>query len=274
MATATVRSPAVAGRFYPRNANDLRAEAQSYLSSPGKSETPVRAFGCIVPHAGYMYSGHVAGAVFARIEVPPLCVVMCPNHTGMGRALAVMSEGAWETPLGKVPIDAELAASLLHRFPALHEDAAAHRAEHAAEVELPFLQLRQPKLRFVPIALGTGQFEPLQELGHALADVIAAQNEPALLVASSDMNHYESDAATRVKDQQALERILTLDPRGLYDVVTQQGISMCGFGPAIAMLTAARQLGAKSAELVKYATSGDVSGDRALVVGYAGVVVV
>jgi len=274
MATATVRPPAVAGRFYPRNAEALRAEAQSYLFSPGKAGRPVRALGCIAPHAGYMYSGHVAGAVFARIEVPPLCVVMCPNHTGMGRALAVMSEGAWETPLGRVPIDAELAASLMHRFPALHEDAAAHRAEHAAEVELPFLQLRQPKLRFVPIALGTGQFEPLQELGHALADVIAAQKEPALLVASSDMNHYESDTATRVKDQQALERILSLDPRGLYDVVTQQGISMCGFGPAVAMLTAARQLGARSAELVKYATSGDISGDRDLVVGYAGVVVV
>ncbi len=273
MATATVRPPAVAGRFYPRNPNDLRAEAQSYLKAPDKAKRPVRAFGCLAPHAGYMYSGHVAGAVFARIEVPRLCVVMCPNHTGMGRALAVMSEGAWETPLGKVPIDAELAAPLMQRFPALHEDAAAHRAEHAAEVELPFLQLRQPKLRFVPIALGTGQFDLLQELGHALADVIAAQEEPVLLVASSDMNHYESDAATRVKDQQALERILTLDPRGLYEVVTQQGVSMCGFGPAVAMLTAARQLGAKSAELVKYATSGDISGDRDLVVGYAGIVV-
>ena len=274
MATVTLRHPAVAGRFYPRDPEDLRAEVQVYLSQAKPAqETLVRAIGCIAPHAGYIYSGHVAGAVFARIEIPERCVVMCPNHTGVGRALAMMSEGAWETPLGEVPIDTNLAAALKQRFPTLQDDPAAHRAEHAAEVELPFLQLRQPKLTFVPIALGTGQFEPLEQLGHALADVIAAQKEPVLIVASSDMNHYESDAVTRVKDQQAIERILTLDARGLYDVVTQQDISMCGFGPAVAMLTAARRLGARSAELVKYATSGDISGDRDMVVGYAGVVV-
>jgi MEMO1 family protein len=237
-------------------------------------QTPVRALGCIAPHAGYRYSGHVAGAVFARVEVPKRCIVLCPNHTGVGRALAMMSEGAWRTPLGDVPIDAELAGALKQRFPALQEDATAHRAEHAAEVELPFLLLRQPELRFVPIALGTGQFEVLEQLGKALADVVAAQSDPILIVASSDMNHYESDAVTRAKDQRAIERILTLDPRGLFDVVTQQDISMCGFGPAVVMLTGARQLGAKSAELAKYATSGDVSGDRDMVVGYAGVAVV
>jgi hypothetical protein len=275
MATTTLRHPAVAGRFYPRDPEDLRAEARGYLSqAKAGHDAPVKAIGCIAPHAGYMYSGHVAGAVFARMEIPQRCIVMCPNHTGMGHALSMMSEGAWETPLGEVAIDTDLATALKQRFPALYDDPAAHRAEHAAEVELPFLQLRQPELRFVPIALGTGQFEPLEQLGRALADVIAAQKDPVLIVASSDMNHYESDAVTRVKDQRAIERILTLDPRGLYDVVTQQDISMCGFGPAVAMLTAARQLGAKSAELVKYATSGDVSGDRETVVGYAGVVVV
>lgn len=266
-----VRQPAVAGRFYPRDAEELRAEASGYLSAAGTA--PVRAVGCIAPHAGYMYSGHVAGAVFARVEIPRRCIVLCPNHTGMGRALAIMSEGAWDTPLGEVPIDSELAALLKQRFPALEEDAAAHRAEHAAEVELPFLLIRQPELRFVPIALGTRQFEPLDQLGHALADVIAAQKDSILIVASSDMNHYESDVVTRVKDHRAIERILTLDPRGLYDVVTEQKISMCGLGPAVAMLIAARALGATSAELVRYATSGDVSGDREMVVGYAGVVV-
>jgi len=275
MSTTILRFPAVAGRFYPGDPDDLRAEAIGYLTpaSPA-SQAPVRALGCIAPHAGYMYSGHVAGAVFARAEVPKRCIVLCPNHTGMGRALAIMSEGAWETPLGAVPIDTELAAALKERFPALNEDSAAHRAEHAAEVELPFLTLRQPELRFVPIALGTREFEILEQLGKALADVVAAQQDPILIVASSDMNHYESDALTRVKDHRAIERILTIDPRGLFDVVTQQDISMCGFGPAVAMLTAARQLGAKSAELVKYATSGDISGDRDKVVGYAGVVVV
>ncbi len=274
MATTIVRHPAVAGRFYPGDPDDLRAEARGYLSQVNSTDqAAVRAIGCIAPHAGYMYSGHVAGAVFARVEVPRLCIVMCPNHTGIGRALAVMSDGAWETPLGDVPIDHELAQALKQRFPLLQEDSTAHRAEHAAEVELPFLLLRQPEIRFVPIALGTGQFEVLEQLGKALADVIAAQNEPVLIVASSDMNHYESDTVTRAKDHRAIERILTLDPRGLFDVVTQQDISMCGFGPAVAMLTAARQLGAKSGELVKYATSGDVSGDREMVVGYAGVVV-
>jgi len=274
MSATFLRAPAVAGRFYPGDPDDLRAEALGYLSEASSTnQAPVRALGCIAPHAGYMYSGHVAGAVFARIDVPRRCIVLCPNHTGMGRALAVMSEGAWQTPLGDVAIDGELAAALKQRFPALQEDAAAHRAEHAVEVELPFLLLRQPELTFVPIALGTGHFESLEQLGKAVADVISAQADPVLIVASSDMNHYESDMVSRAKDHRAIERILTLDPCGLFDVVTQQSISMCGLGPAVVMLTAARQLGAKSAELVKYATSGDVSGDRDMVVGYAGVVV-
>jgi AmmeMemoRadiSam system protein B len=273
MSAGILRHPAVAGRFYPGNPDDLRTEAHGYLSQSISNVAATRAIGCIAPHAGYMYSGHVAGAVFGRIEIPPLCVVMCPNHTGMGRALAMMREGSWETPLGEVPIDADFAVALQQRFPALQNDAAAHRAEHAAEVELPFLQLRQPNLRMVPIALGTGQFEVLAQLGLALADVVAQQRDPVLIVASSDMNHYESDVVTRAKDHRAIERILTLDAQGLFDVVTQQNVSMCGFGPAVAMLTAARQLGARSAELVKYATSGDVSGDREMVVGYAGLVV-
>jgi MEMO1 family protein len=255
MSSTPVRHPAVAGRFYPGDPDDLRAEAREYLSQSEVKVVSQRAIGCMAPHAGYMYSGHVAGAVFAQVEIPPRCVLLCPNHTGMGRALAIMSAGAWETPLGKVPIDAELAVALKGRFPALQDDSAAHRAEHAAEVELPFLQIRQPELTL------------------AVADVISAQSDRVLIVASSDMNHYESDAVTRVKDHRAIERILSLDPRGLFDVVTQQDISMCGFGPAVAMLVAARRLGAKSAELVKYATSGDVSGDRDMVVGYAGVVV-
>jgi AmmeMemoRadiSam system protein B len=270
------RQAAVAGRFYPRDAEQLHAEIVEYLA-PGDS-APVRAIGCIVPHAGYMYSGHVAGAVFARIEIPRRCIVLCPNHTGVGRPLAIVGEGAWETPLGEIPIDVELAAALKQRLPALEEDSSAHRAEHAVEVELPFLQASQTNLTFVPIALGARRLEPLEELGLALADVIAGKgiaknDDPILIIASSDMNHYESDAVTRVKDHQALERILSVDPLGLYDVVTQRSISMCGLSPAVAMLTAARKLGAKSAKLVKYATSGDISRDRNMVVGYAGIVV-
>jgi len=283
MTATTIRHPAVAGRFYPADPQVLRSEVRAYLSlvsshATSKPTSPVtlpkapsHAVGCIAPHAGYMYSGHVAGAVFAELKIPELCVVLCPNHTGLGHPLAINSEGAWETPLGDVPIDSEFAAALKQRFPLLHEDTAAHRSEHAAEVELPFLQTLQPKLRFVPIALGTGQLEILAPLGEILADVIATCNSEVLIVASSDMNHYESDAVTRAKDHMAIEAILRLDAPALYNVVTHQHVSMCGFGPAVAMLTAAKKLGATSAELVKYATSGDISGDRDLVVGYAGI---
>jgi MEMO1 family protein len=272
MSAAPVRHPAVAGRFYPRDPSDLREEVDTYLSQ-SSNQKAIRALGCIAPHAGYMYSGHVAGAVFARLEIPELCLVLCPNHTGMGKPMAIMSEGAWQTPLGEVPIESEFAAALKERCSLLSEDSLAHRSEHAAEVELPFLQERQPKLKIVPIALGTSQFEALALLGNAIADVIAEDRKPVLIVASSDMNHYESDAITRVKDHTAIEAILALEPHALYDVVMQRQISMCGFGPAVAMLTAAKKLGATCAELVKYSTSGDISGDRDMVVGYAGVIV-
>ena len=272
MAATSVRHPAVAGRFYPGDPEVLRHEVRAYLSQM-PAQKPVRALGCIVPHAGYVYSGHVAGTVFAGLNIPKVCLVMCPNHTGMGRALAIMSEGVWQTPLGEVPIHSSLAAALVQRCPLLEEDSMAHRNEHAAEVELPFLQVRQPQLKFVPIALGIRQFEVLEQLGEAIADVVAAQNDPVLIIASSDMNHYDSDAITRVKDRSAIEAILKLDARALYEGVTEQNVSMCGFGPAVAMLTATKKLGAASAFLVKYATSGDISGDRDLVVGYAGVIV-
>jgi len=271
MTATPVRHPAVAGRFYPRDRETLREEVRSYLSQ-SPSQKPVCAFGCIVPHAGYVYSGHVAGAVFAGLEIPELCIVMCPNHTGVGRPLAIMSEGTWESPLGDVSIESNFATALKKRCALLQEDSTAHHSEHAVEVELPLLQMRQPQLKFVPIVLGTGQLEPLEELGLALADVIVALTQHVLIVASSDMNHYESDAITRVKDAIAIETILRLDARALYEVVTQQHISMCGFGPALAMLTAAKKLGATTAELIKYATSGDISGDRNTVVGYAGIV--
>jgi AmmeMemoRadiSam system protein B len=272
MSASPVRHAAVAGRFYPRDEEALRAEVRAYLSHSSGQE-PVRALGCIVPHAGYMYSGHVAGSVFARLKIPQLCLVLCPNHTGVGRPLAIMSEGEWETPLGGVPVDEAFAEALKQGCPLLQEDSLAHRSEHAAEVELPFLLVRQHQLTFVPIALGTRQFEVLAQLGDAIADVIAAENRQVLIVASSDMNHYESDAITRIKDQSAIEPILALDARALYDVVMQQHISMCGFGPAVAMLTAAKKLGATSSEVVKYATSGEISGDLDTVVGYAGVIV-
>ena len=272
MTASLIRQPAVAGRFYPSDPEILRQDIRGYLSTSGATKR-IRALGCLAPHAGYMYSGHVAGAVFAALEIPELCLVLCPNHTGMGSPLAIMSDGFWRTPLGGVPIDSPLAVALKQGCSLLEEDSTAHRTEHAAEVELPFLQCIKPNLKFVPIAIGTSQFEDLEHLGNAIAEVIADQRTPVLIIASSDMNHYESDAITRVKDQSAIEPILRLDARALYDAVTHQHISMCGFGPAIAMLTATKKLGAKSAELVRYATSGDISGDCDLVVGYAGIIV-
>ncbi len=269
--TSAVRTPAVAGKFYPRRAEELRREIQEYTSPADTAR--IAAIGCIAPHAGYMYSGHVAGAVYLRLEIPARVVILCPNHTGVGHPLAVMTRTAWQTPLGEVAPDAELGAALMERFPTLHEDSAAHRSEHAIEVQLPFLQMRRPELSFVPIAVGTSDFDILRGLGEALADVISTQADKVLIIASSDMNHYESDAVTRVKDHKAIERVLALDARGLWEVVMNEDISMCGFGPSVVMLTAAKRLGATSATLVKYATSGDVSGDRDLVVGYAGIIV-
>jgi MEMO1 family protein len=278
--TSALRTPAVAGRFYPGRADELLREVREF-TSPGKAQVEsgrVAAIGCIAPHAGYIYSGGVAGAVYSRLEIPGHCVILCPNHTGKGRPLAVMANTTWQTPLGEIAADAELGTCLLDRFPALQEDSAAHRGEHAIEVQLPFLQARRPELTIVPIVVGTSDFEMLRGLGEALADVISDRQgedrrEKVLIIASSDMNHYESDAVTRVKDHKAIERVLAMDARGLWEVVLNEDISMCGFGPTIVMLTAAKLLGATSATLVKYATSGEVSGDYESVVGYAGIIV-
>jgi AmmeMemoRadiSam system protein B len=263
----TVREPAVAGRFYPANPERLREDVESYLFFDKKAA----AIACMVPHAGYMYSGQVAGAVFSRLEIPASCIVLGPNHTGRGHPLAIMKKGAWRTPLGEIPIDSDLAETLMREFPALSEDSAAHRSEHAIEVEIPFLQVCRPGVKFVPIAIATGQLVLLEQLGQALAEVLKKSKDAALIIASSDMNHYEDDATTRVKDRKAVEKILALDASGLYQTVMNESISMCGFGPAVAMLTAARRLGAQKAELAQYATSADVSGDHKVTVGYAGI---
>jgi AmmeMemoRadiSam system protein B len=276
--TTAIRQPAVAGRFYPGNAQHLRTEVETLttpraIAGQEPAEAKIPAKGCVVPHAGYMYSGAVAGAVYRRLELPSRCVILCPNHTGVGEPLAVMSRGAWRTPLGDVPVDAELADALKAAMPLLSEDPAAHRYEHALEVQLPFLQVLRPGFCFVPITVGTSNFEALSALGNVIGSLLAGLFEPALVIASSDMNHYESDSVTRVKDRRAIDQVLALDPRGLYDTVHQDNISMCGYGPATIMLTAAGKMGATQAELIRYATSGDVSGDREMVVGYAGIVV-
>ncbi|HEY1800425.1 MAG TPA: AmmeMemoRadiSam system protein B [Terriglobales bacterium] len=275
-----VRHPAVAGRFYSADANTLTRDLNSYLfldeeESNKKScnHKSISAIGCIVPHAGFMYSGHVAGAVFAALDLPQHFLILGPNHTGMGQPLSIMSQGAWETPLGEVEIHSGLAAALLEQFPLLVEDAEAHRAEHSIEVQLPFLQTLRPSCSFVPITIGTSQLDILIAFGEAIAEVLSAQPEPVLIISSSDMNHYENDAITRAKDHSAIEQILHLNAQGLAEAVKKQEISMCGVWPTVVMLTAAKKMGARAAQLIRYATSGDISGDRHRVVGYAGILI-
>ena len=266
-----LRLPAVAGRFYPADPGELQREIAAF-AAPAE-QAPRSAIAGMVPHAGYRYSGHVAGAVYARLKLPSRLLLLGPRHFPRGKAQAILSDGAWQTPLGRAEIDSELAGELRNACPSLCEDAVAHESEHALEVQLPFLQHLAGDFRFVPIALGPLDYVQLQTLGRAIADVLQRHTGPVLMMASSDMNHYESDEITRRKDGLALERVLELDARGLFDTVRREGITMCGFGPVVSMLTAARLLGATRARLVRYATSGDISGDRDEVVGYAGVIV-
>jgi hypothetical protein len=268
-----IRLPAVAGRFYPDDPGRLRSAVDSFLEN-GAEEEKLRVRACLVPHAGYIYSGSVAGEVYRRIEIPPRVILVGPRHFPCGAPLAILSEGAWQTPLGMAPIDHPLAEKIVCAFPLLREDAVAHSAEHSLEVQLPFLQRLVPSFAFVPIVIGPARWEPLEGLGHALASVIAAERNPVVLIASSDMNHYESDAVTRVKDRKAIDQILALEPRKLFDTVRDEKISMCGYAAAVAVLIAARQLGASKAELIRYANSGEVNGDLQEVVGYAGMVMV
>jgi AmmeMemoRadiSam system protein B len=185
-----------------------------------------------------------------------------------------MQSGAWETPLGEMHIDEELSSALIAADPYLENDVEAHRFEHSLEVQLPFLQhLGGPSTQFVPITIGTGSWERLEELGRAIAETLKKIGQAVLIIASSDMNHYESDARTRVKDRKAIDQVLAMDPKGLYEVVRREDISMCGYGPASVTLTATKLLGATRAELVKYATSAEVSQDYDRVVGYAGIVI-
>jgi AmmeMemoRadiSam system protein B len=265
-----VRPPAVAGLFYSAEPRELAGQIDRCCNG-GAEKIAARA--CVVPHAGYMYSGHVAGAVYSAIEIPQRCILLGPRHFPQGQPMAILTEGAFSTPFGEAPIDATLAAELARACPMLREDAVAHAREHSLEVQIPFLQKLRADARFVPVVLGTDRYGAIEELGHAVAEVVKSQSEPVLVIASSDMNHYESDAVTRVKDQRALAPLLALDPRGLYDTVRLEGITMCGYAATVAMLVAMRELRAREAELVRYATSGDVNGDRDRVVGYAGVVV-
>jgi len=265
-----IRMPAVAGQFYP----GTRAELERAVAALTR-EVPARepALAVVVPHAGYMYSGGVAGEVFSSVALPERYIILCPNHTGLGERAAVMARGSWRMPWGDVSIDEELARRLLSACPGLTEDAVAHRREHSLEVQLPFIRRFVPSFRFVPVALSHLSLEECRALGEGIAAAVRSDAPSPLLVASTDMTHYEPDAQARRKDELAIARILDLDPEGLYRTVRRERISMCGVVPATTVLFAAAALGARSARLVRYATSGEASGDYGQVVGYAGLVI-
>lgn len=269
-----IREPAVAGRFYPADPGRLETSVRAHLG-PGTSAEK-RAFAVLSPHAGYVYSGSIAGLTFSRVKVPDRAIILCPNHTGRGARKSASSASAWRLPGSVVPVDEELRDALVSRA-GLALDRAAHEHEHAVEVQLPFLRARNPDIAMVAICLGGLSFDECRDIGEAMASVIRAYRpqDPTgvLVVASSDMSHYLPARVAKELDSLALSRVLALDPEGLYEVVQERDISMCGYLPVTTALVAARALGATSAELVRYGNSGEVSGDTDSVVGYAGVIV-
>jgi MEMO1 family protein len=273
-----LRHPAVAGRFYNSMAGELRNQVRGFLIS---GEQKTKALGILSPHAGLVYSGPVAGEVYSRVELPRIFVLIGPNHTGFGSPIALMAKGAWETPLGTVNIDEELAASILSRSPLITEDHQAHLHEHSLEVQLPFIQYLRPDAVIVPIQMLDNRLTTCLQVGSAVGHAIRERrgdeggngSEDVVIVASSDMSHYEMAEIAREKDYEAIRDIIALDPEGLYRTVKKLGITMCGYGPVVSMIAACKILGAGKAELICYANSGEVSGDNEQVVGYAGVVV-
>lgn len=227
----------------------------------------------VVPHAGWMYSGKVAGAVYGRVALPRLAVLLGPNHTGLGPGGSIMTRGSWGIPGGEIAIAGDLAEAILARSHELREDESAHAREHALEVQLPFLRRLRPDLQFVPLTLKKTDLPFCEAVGRAVAAVVAAWAEPVLLLSSTDLNHYESQAVSNRKDRLAIDAILALDPEGLQHTVRDHHISMCGIAPTTALLAALREMGSPRAELVRYMTSGDVSGDYDRVVGYCGVII-
>lgn len=267
----TTRPPAVAGSFYEASPERLRAQVQECFAANPKTATKERFVGAVVPHAGLMYSGHVAAAFYGLAELPKRFIILCPNHTGIGHFAAINREGEWRTPLGAVPVDTALADALMSKTRLLGDDWKAHAREHSLEVQLPFLQQLVGNFTFVPICLAAPRYAFCEEIGNAIADVV--QNEPIGILASSDLNHYANQEVTLIKDRRAIDQVLALDPDSLWRVVDEEDISMCGFIPTTTMLIAARKLGAQNARLIKHATSGDINHDYAHVVGYAAILI-
>lgn len=270
-----IRSPAVAGQFYPADAGKVEAELDRVIKPVAQKRD---AIAVVVPHAGWMYSGATAGVAFSSVNVPDHVIMIGPNHRGLGSPYALFDAGAWHTPVGDVPIDEPLAAALLDSCDLLAEDSRAHSTEHSLEVQVPMLYRVNPHVRIVPVLIGGGWPESggrskLREIGAALAQTVREYGQPVLLLASTDLNHYEDQESSRIKDKLALDAVVNLDEEALMDRVRDVDISMCGVAPTYIVIHAAKKLGAKKAELLDYRTSGDVSGDYSAVVGYGAVVI-
>ena len=264
------RPPAVAGAFYEGHPARLTAQVDACFAANPKAAAKEPFIGAVVPHAGLMYSGHVAAAFYGSADLPKRLVILCPNHTGLGHFAAINSSGAWRTPLGDVQIDVPLAQALMKTTPLLKEDHAAHSREHSLEVQLPFLQRLLGEFTFVPICLAAPRYDLCEQIGQTLADVLKDRQDVGIL-ASSDLNHYADQETTLRKDQMAIDQVVALNPKELWRVVDDEDISMCGFIPTTTMLIAAKKLGATRARLLKHATSGDINRDYSHVVGYAAI---
>jgi AmmeMemoRadiSam system protein B len=265
-----IRGSIVAGQFYPGSSDGLKKMIETMVDDRAEK---VEAIGLVSPHAGYIYSGVVAGAVISRVKFKDTFVILGPNHTGRGKAFSIMTKGVWETPLGEVEIDSELGKLILASSSYLEEDHVAHQFEHSLEVQVPFLQYFKPDVRIVPIVLAHASGATYKKIGMELASAIKKSKKGVVILASSDMTHYEPHETARSKDRQAIEAILDLNEDELLKRVDEFDISMCGYAPVVSLICAAKELGAKKAELVKYQTSGDTSGDYSSVVGYAGILV-
>lgn len=261
------RPPAVAGYFYPGTRNALVEQLSGLIP---EREDKLKARAIVSPHAGYIYSGAVAGEVYGSVQLPERFIILCPNHTGYGSEYDLSPADEWETPLGSVPVDLPLEDELIRQFPFAKKDGRAHEREHSLEVQLPFLQFLKTDFRFLALCIRHHNYEYLEKLGHAIAEIVRNSKSEILIIASSDMTHYESQESAGKKDRMAIERMEALDPRGLYDTVQTHNISMCGYLPATTALIASKELGASHGSLLKYATSGDVTRDYSSVVGYAG----
>lgn len=265
-----IRPPAVAGVFYPERAQSL-GDLVDRLVGPHRNRHRVVA--AVVPHGGYLSSGTVAAEIYGRIDVPPVAVIVGPDHAGTGKPWSIVKKGSWETPLGCLPVDEKLAQSILRGAPDLQSDPHAHRDEHAVELQLPFLQ-RAGKIRsFVPMAVAGGDAAAAQQLGAGIAQAIRGFESGVLLIASAHMSNYEPKERSQAQDPGTIQRIVHLDEMGLLKRVEERSLSMCGAFATAVCLSAAKQLGASNGFLVAYSTGEDFFGEESPVSGYAGILI-